>query len=666
MIYVSSSNYSTSLDETAQEALDLLIPPARERLRQSRLWNYLTQKRGLKENTASHFCLDTGPIVRNFNISVPPSWKEKGEWLIYPVGQPGKWQYGIAHLPGLKPKYYFPEDLSKPLLGLENLYHESCLVVEGLFDYLSLIQESFPAVCPLGDHLSEEQARELSHSPSPILMLDGDKAGREAAEREAEKLSIKVRIARLPEGEDPNSLLVKLGDRFRAEVEAIVAGARTLSDLRREEMACRGARFKPLYSEDLAKMLGLTIKKDQTNKVVTFLGQLSAYSDDSQINESFNAPSATGKTYIPLEISALFPPEDVIVMGYCSPTAFFHDIGVFDKEKGGYIVDLSRKVLIFLDQPHTLLLQHLRPLLSHDKKEIRLKITDKSQKAGLRTKNIYLRGYPAVIFCTAGLKIDEQEATRFLLLSPEISQEKIREAIYLRIKKETDPKAYSDWLEGDPERKLLKERILAIKEAQIKDIKIGCPERIEEEFFGKNKALKPRHARDIARILSLIKCFALLNWWHRDRDGSTVVANEDDVKEAFKIWDEIAESQELNLPPYIYNFYKDIILAAWKEEKAGLSRGEILKKHFEVYSRVLPDWQLRQEILPMLETAGLISQEPDPADKRKILVYPTTPLTISQSKNYSESHGGVKSEKAPVEKLFEETGDGGDLTEVVV
>jgi hypothetical protein len=377
----------------------------------------------------------------------------------------------------------------------------------------------------------------------------------------------------------------------------------------KEQNKVNNPRFKLLSSEELTSILGLTIKRDKVNKLLVFLAQLSAYTEENQLNISFNAPSSTGKSYIPLEISQLFPKEDVITVGYCSPTAFFHDVGVFDKEKTGYIVDLSRKILIFLDQPHTLLLQHLRPFLSHDKKEIRLKITDKSQKAGLRTKNIYLRGYPAVIFCTAGLRIDEQEATRFLLLSPETNQEKIREAIYEKIKRETDTEAYKTWLEGNPERRLLKERILAIKQEQIRDIKIGSPEEVEKRFFNLNKVLKPRHQRDISRILSLIKCFALLNLWFRERDDKTIVANEDDINEAFKIWEEIAEAQELNLPPYIYDFHRDIILVAWEEKQAGLSRQDIIKKHFEIYGRMLPDWQLRQEIIPMLETTGLIAQE---------------------------------------------------------
>jgi len=411
------------------------------------------------------------------------------------------------------------------------------------------------------------------------------------------------------------------------------------------------SQFKPISSQELVKIVGLTIKKDEENKLITFLCQLSAYTEGSQFNISFNAPSSTGKSYIPTEIARLFPKEDVIEIGYCSPTAFFHDVGEYNKELKGYMVDLSRKILIFLDQPHTQLLERLRPLLSHDKKEISLKITDKTQKYGLKTKNVLLRGYPSVIFCTAGLKIDEQEATRFLLLSPETNQEKIREAIYEKIKKETDASAYQEWLENNPERKLLKERIIAIKQENIAEIKISSPEQITEWFFKKNKMLKPRHSRDIGRLISLIKSFALLNLWFREKNDLTIVANEEDIKEAFQIWDNISESQELNLPPYIYHLYQEVILPVWTEKndcsgdglkESGLTRQDIIQKHYKVYGRFIADWQLRQQIIPMLETAGLIIQESNPNDRRQMLIYPTTPLTISGEQNNSELRGGVK------------------------
>src|SRR3989344_1522546 len=380
------------------------------------------------------------------------------------------------------------------------------------------------------------------------------------------------------------------------------------------------SKFKPFTTSDLIDVLGLTIKRDNENKVITFFCFLSAYTKDSQFNISFNAPSSSGKSYISTEIAELFPEQDVLEVGYCSPTAFFHDKAKeYDKEKNELLVDLSHKILIFLDQPHTLLLQHLRPILSHDKEVIHLKITDKSQKAGLRTKNIQLKGYPSVIFCTAGLGVDEQESTRFILLSPEIHQEKIREGILEKIKKSSDPFAYKYELKINQKRQHLKERIIAIKQENVEDIIIKSPEVVRDMFFKRVKILKPKHQRDMGRIMSLIKVFALLNLWFREKKGSLIVANYEDIQEAFKLWDVISEAQELNLPPYVYQVYQKVILEAYQEKNyeeggfnpQGANRQEILTKYRDVYGRPLSNWVLSKEIVPMLEASGLIIQEQD-------------------------------------------------------
>lgn len=406
------------------------------------------------------------------------------------------------------------------------------------------------------------------------------------------------------------------------------------------------SQFKPLSTTELIQTLGLTIKKDEQNKLITFLCQLSAYTEDAQFNISYNAPSSTGKSFIPTEIARLFPAKDVLEIAYCSPTAFFHDVGEFNKEKKIQIVDLSHKILIFLDQPHNDLLARLRPLLSHDKKEITLKITDKNQKQGLRTKNLLLRGFPSVIFCTAGLKIDEQEATRFLLLSPEINQEKLRQGIVAAIKRAADDGEYQRWLEANPERKLLKERIRAIKLAGIKEIKLSpaIQSKIEEQFVGKK--LKPKHQRDVKRLISLIKSFALMNLWWRENLGEAITASEADFAEAEKLWSGIAECQELNLPPYIYGLYTEVIVPTWEERRIasideGITRQDILKRYYGVYGRPLNDFQLRQQILPMLEIAGLIIQEEDGKDKRRKLIYPGSNLSGSAEGNNSVQEGGA-------------------------
>ncbi len=540
-------------------------------------------------------------------------------------------------------KITYPKEIKAQIYGLDTLASntEKIVICEGELDRLLLLSKDVPAITSTHGAMTfkEEWIETIGKNKKIYICFDNDETGKKGAERVAKLLEStknEIYIVTLPQEVDDKG---DITDYFIKLNESVDDLFNKYSKPYPEQIDT--SQFKPLSSQELIDILGITIKKDNENKLITFLCELSAYTESSQLNISFNAPSSTGKSYIPTEIAQLFPEDDVIEVGYCSPTAFFHDVGEFSKEKSGYIVDLARKIMIFLDQPHTLLLQHLRPLLSHDKKEICVKITDKSQKNGLKTKNIYLRGYPAVIFCTAGLKIDEQETTRFLLLSPETNPEKIKEAIYQKIRKETDSDSYNLLLSTNPNRKLLKERIKAIKLAKIKDIKIDLPEDIEKAFFTENKILKPRHQRDIGRIMAITKAFALLNLWFREKNGLTIIANKDDIKEAFKVWNAISDSQELNLPPFVYKIYKEVILPAWiAKNKIGLTRKEITQEHLRVYGRILADWIVRQQIIPMLENSGLITQEQDSNDKRKILIYPTV---INQ--NNSELSGGVKKDE---------------------
>ncbi len=539
-----------------------------------------------------------------------------------------------------------------------NNNYGNIIICEGELDMLALLSKNIPAITSThgAGTFKQDWVDKLKNCKKIYICFDNDEAGHKGAMRVADMIyentdceTFKIDLPEeVGDGGDITDYLTKLN----GNIEDLFSKYSRPYPERIDT-----SQFKPIVLSDIVKTLGLTIKKDETNKIITFLCELSAYTESSQFNISFNAPSSTGKSYIPTEIARLFPEKDIVEIGYCSPTAFFHDVGEYDEERKGYIVDLSRKILIFLDQPHTQLLERLRPLLSHDKKEINIKITDKSQKFGLKTKNVLLRGYPSVIFCTAGLRIDEQEATRFLLLSPETKQEKLREAIQEKIKKESDSAAYKEALNNNPERKLLRNRIMAIKQAKIKEIKIASPDIIEKKVLD-NKMLKPRHARDVGRLISLIKANALLNLWFRKKEGSTITASDDDIEKAFKIWDSISESQELNLPPYIYNLYHEVIMPAWKEKnegrsegfeeitgELGLSRQDIVQMHYKIHGRFIADWQLRQHIIPMLETAGLIMQERDPSDKRKILIYPTPLLNSANKKNNSESSSGVNNLK---------------------
>lgn len=616
--------------------------------------------RGVSDETITRFKLGYGTFYRKKWITIPIK-DTFGNYAFFKLRQDPN--FGDD-------KITYPKGVSAQLYDWETLTNanNSIIICEGEMDRLLLESKGITAVTSThgAGTFKQEWTEHFSQFSNVFVCYDNDAAGKKGAERTAgliaELNAPETHIIHLPEtlgaGGDITDYFTKHG----GTVEELYTLAKPYPE------KIDPSHFSPLSASDLASILNLTIKHDVENKIAAFLCELSAYSEDSQFNISFNAPSSTGKSYIPTEIARLFPEEDVMELAYCSPTAFFHDAGEFNKELQGYLVDLSRKIVIFLDQPHTNLLAHLRPLLSHDKKEITIKITDKGEKHGLRTKNILLRGYPAVIFCTAGLQIDEQEATRFLLLSPEINQDKIRESISQAVRKASDSDAFNAWLEEDPERKLLKERVRAIKRANIHDIKIDAESAVKERFLAQCKMLKPRHSRDIKRLISIIKSFAILNLWWRERNGKTIIANENDVNEAFKLWEKISVSQELNLPPYVYNLYQEIILPAWEEKnggrsasfeditgKLGITRNEILQKHYRIHGKMLDNSLLRMQILPMLETAGLITQEPDPNDKRKILIFPAT--APEKEEGNSETEGGVKSdEKLTVEMAAEMLG----------
>jgi len=390
---------------------------------------------------------------------------------------------------------------------------------------------------------------------------------------------------------------------------------------------------RELTINDLIEALGVTVKKDDVNKVITFLAMLSAFTDNDQINLSFRAESSTGKSYIPLEISTLFPEDKVVKIAYSSPTSFFHDRGTWDEEKEMITINLENKILIFLDQPHNQLLERLRPLLSHDQKELIYKITNKREKQGLRTKNVRIIGYPAVIFCTGRLALDEQEATRMILLSPEISQEKLREAVYLKILKEADERAFKEYVEKDPRRKALRARIKRIAELKVAEIIVPEPEKVFQKFVEGRRVLKPRHSRDVGRLMAFIKVLALLNYNHRrvERNGEwiTIYASEKDVEAAFQLYGQVAEPQEYNLSPFVLQVFRQVIEPLAREKSItdivqGPTRVEIMKRFLEVFGRPLSRTVWEKEIVPALEAAGLIEREPHPQDRRRTIYIPTT------------------------------------------
>jgi hypothetical protein len=265
-------------------------------------------------------------------------------------------------------------------------------------------------------------------------------------------------------------------------------------------------------------------------------------------------------------------------------------------------------------------------LLSHDRKILTSKITDKSDGGGNRTKEVRIIGYPVVVFCTASQRFDEQEATRFMMLSPEITVEKIRLGVAQKILKETDGPAYFECLKTNDARQALIQRVLRIKSSGIGHVRIEDREEMEKQFWKSVRGPKPRHQRDVSKVMGLCMAHALLNYVNRRREGDTLYATTRDIDAAISVFAEIAECQEYGLSPYVYNIYRNVIwpLLGGSHDtgvlKAGATRQQILDMYYKVCGLVLSEHKLRQEILPALQQAGLIDQMTDPDGSRRTIV----------------------------------------------
>lgn len=403
-----------------------------------------------------------------------------------------------------------------------------------------------------------------------------------------------------------------------------------------------------ITSDNLKVVLSTTIKEDNTNKLITFYTMLLTYTAEDQLNIGYVADTSTGKSYIPLEIAKYFPKEDVVKIAYASPKSFFHDRTLFtkpkvklplletkDKEKGEKkkappepkvrIIDLSKKIIIFIDMPHSQLLQHLRPLLSHDEKFITMTIADRSKNAKLRSTTITIIGYPTVIFCSANWdKLVGQEKTRLLLLSPETTQDKLGLSIKLRARKEASTPEFIEEIEEDKDRKFLKLRLRRVKNAKI-DYVIIPSEFIDRilKWFMKSDNLKPRQQRDISRILGIVKGNALLNFPRRStfitkniHKYRCVIADENDVKIAEDLYKEIQTANELGITPEIYRIYLKLYYHLQYHKEMTVSKFMVWYRSQFHNSK---SYVKSRNLLNLLSDVGLIRKDKNYADKRQFI-----------------------------------------------
>ena len=198
------------------------------------------------EGVAADLAREAG-LIRDPGDGRPPFDFFRGR-VMFPIGDGGGRTIGFgARALGDAPPKYLNSPESAVFRKGSALYNlagarraardaGAVVAVEGYIDAIALAQAGIAhAVAPLGTSLTAEQLTALWRlAAEPVLCLDGDRAGRAAALRAAERALPLLAPGRslsfvfLPEGEDPDSLIARAGV---ADMRARLAAAAPLIDL---------------------------------------------------------------------------------------------------------------------------------------------------------------------------------------------------------------------------------------------------------------------------------------------------------------------------------------------------------------------------------------------------------------------------------------------------
>jgi hypothetical protein len=192
------------------------------------------------------------------------------------------------------------------------------------------------------------------------------------------------------------------------------------------------------FAEFIISCIKKTVKQEDALVRQIVYTMLSAYSNNP-INLGIIAPTSEGKSYPVIQAAEFVPKEDIWKIGAMSTKVLVRQKGVLvDRNNepighkiqelkasikaagknqenrqqlqeeldqlldgAGTLIDLSNKILLFLEPPHYELWNLIKPILSHDDKEIEYPYVDRIEGVGLVVKRIVVSGWPACIFCSA-------------------------------------------------------------------------------------------------------------------------------------------------------------------------------------------------------------------------------------------------------------------------
>ncbi len=435
---------------------------------------------------------------------------------------------------------------------------------------------------------------------------------------------------------------------------------------------------------------GKTIRLENSLTKLILYSALSAYTKDP-LNLGILAPTSEGKTYPVNETINFLPKQDVWLVGSMTPKVITRERGILvdensnpieekihhlkvnirkekdaDKkeelkeqlnvlyQKSKHLIDLSNKVLVFLEPPHQETWNILKPILSHDSLEIEHPYVFKTETGGQEVKHIVTRGWPACIFCSAKDESDwpmwPEIQSRFFITSPNMVKQKYEESIILIGQRQGLPSIVQDQLIVSPKDiQLAKDCVVLIKEELQRNYCNGVWIPYSNILSQSLPSEKGTDVRIANRFFSLLKIITKINIFNRNKlimsDEAMSISSLGDLEEVLGLTQNIT-----GIPSYKLDFFYNIFIPKFnskdksdvnsngdvEEDRIGLTTTDLSEYYKEKKGKPITTDNINKTYLAELKNNGLIDEINSKIDKRRKIYYPIVDLTSFQNnRNYT-------------------------------
>jgi hypothetical protein len=372
--------------------------------------------------------------------------------------------------------------------------------------------------------------------------------------------------------------------------------------------------------------LGITIKKDPQARQACFAIMLSAFLP-KPAHLMLLGSTAIGKTWLAKNVSALIPPENVVILGSSTQRAWFycgepvykpHPIIPKRQIIDFYKVVWRNKVTVILDNVKPDMIKDMKPTMSHDSPEIEIQTTEKTGSGGFRTRRVKTIGCPAFVNCSTWLQWDSELTSRHFYMTPKDSVEKYQAAAdYLDQEHLTGiaPVSQMAPIIHDAIRHLIKRNLRIV-------IHPNVVKKLKEKFTWNSG----RDVRDYERAATIVQAIAWFHALQRERNEQCqVIADERDLEIAENFLPTLLRTSHFGTSSQVLDYLERVLkpLAGLDELEVSVGRdipqNEVTSKYLQVYGRTVTRFEL-YEYNKVLVTLNLIELVKDREDKRRRLI----------------------------------------------